>query len=43
MSYKIIAKYSNELAYSEWLEITNSFNLIFEKDFNLNILNPNIL
>jgi hypothetical protein len=35
MSYKIVAKYSNELTHSEWLEITNSFNLIFEKDFDI--------
>lgn len=35
MSYKIIAKYSNELTHSQWLEITNSFNLIFEKDFDI--------
>jgi hypothetical protein len=35
MSYKIIAKYSKDLTPYEWLEIKNSFNLIFEKDFNL--------
>lgn len=35
MSYRIIAKYSNELKQIEWLEIKNSFNLIFKKDFNV--------
>ena len=30
MSYKIVAKYSNELAPIEWIEIKDSFNLIFK-------------
>jgi hypothetical protein len=36
MSYKVICKYSNELTENEWIEIQKSFNLVFEKDFNLN-------
>lgn len=35
MPYKIISKYSNELSENEWLEIKDSFNLVFEKNFNL--------
>lgn len=36
MAYKIISKYSNELSIAEWLEIKDSFNTVFEKDFDLN-------
>ena len=36
MSYKIIAKYSNDLAsYPNGWKLQHSFNLIFERDFNL--------
>ena len=35
MSYKIIAKYSNQLSNVEWRKIKESFNLVFEKDFDL--------
>lgn len=32
MSYKIISKFSNELSEKEWIEMRDSFNLIFEKN-----------
>jgi hypothetical protein len=35
MSYTIVSKYSNELSSEEWIEIKDSFNLVFEKDFDL--------
>lgn len=35
MSYKILAKYSNEITAEEWGEIVSSFNLVFDRNFDL--------
>ena len=34
-NYKIVGKTSNELTDQDWLDLTNAFNEVFEKEFNV--------